>query len=79
MSGYGSADDEAERAMIAAEEGIALARSMLPTGPGTSHCVECGEPIPDARRVAMKGTRLCIDCQAEADHNKPTFKQPWAT
>lgn len=79
MSGYGSPDDEAERVMIAAEEGIALARSMLPTGPGTSHCVECGEPIPEARRLAMKGTRYCVDCQVIQDHNVPTFKQPWAT
>ena len=28
---------------------------------------ECGAPIPEARRKAMPGVRLCIDCQQEAD------------
>jgi phage/conjugal plasmid C-4 type zinc finger TraR family protein len=79
MSGYGSPDDEQERATLTVEERVALARSMLPSGPGTSHCVECGESIPEARRKAMKGVRHCVDCQEERDHNLPTFKQPWAT
>ncbi|MDW3170938.1 TraR/DksA C4-type zinc finger protein, partial [Vibrio sp. Y184] len=25
---------------------------------------ECGDEIPEARRVAMKGVRLCIECQS---------------
>jgi phage/conjugal plasmid C-4 type zinc finger TraR family protein len=79
MSGYGGPDDEQERAAIRVEEAIALARSQLPTGPGTTHCVECGEPIPEARRKAMVGTYLCVECQERKDENKPTFKQPWAT
>ena len=79
MSGYGGPDDEAERAAIRVEEQIALARSQLPSGPGTAHCVECGEAIPDARRKAMPSTRHCIDCQIVKDDHKPTFKEPWAT
>jgi len=79
MSGYGSPDDEQERATIRVEEQIALAQSLLPSGPGTLHCVVCGEPIPEARRKAMQGTRHCIDCQSILDDNKPTFKEPWAT
>lgn len=79
MSGYGKPDDEQERAILRVEEQVALARSLLPTGPGASHCVKCSESIPEARRLAMKGCRLCVECQAIADENKPTFKQPWAT
>lgn len=79
MSGYGGPDDEALRASIRVEEQIALARSQLPSGPGTLNCVECGEPIPEARRKAMVGTRHCVDCQAILDANKPTYKEPWAT
>jgi len=31
---------------------------------------ECGEPIPEARRKAVPGVRLCIACQQEKDsHN----------
>lgn len=79
MSGYGNADDEQERAIITVEERIALVRSQLPKGPGTKHCVECLEPIPEARRKAIPSTRLCVECQELQDHNKPSFKEPWAT
>lgn len=34
-----------------------------PAEEGTSECDECGDDIPDARRVAVPGVRLCIDCQ----------------
>ena len=30
-------------------------------------CAECGEPIPEARRLAVPGCRLCIDCQTERE------------
>ena len=79
MSGYGGDDDEAERAMIRVEEQIALARSMLPKGPGTMVCIECAEPIPKARREALPGIRHCVDCQEFRDKVRPTFKEPWAT
>ncbi len=79
MSGYGSPDDEAERASIRVEERVALARSQLPTGPGSTVCVGCGEPIPEARQKAIPGTRHCVDCQSKKDYDKPSFKEPWAT
>jgi len=31
------------------------------------HCEECGERIPEARRVAVPGVRLCVSCQEEWD------------
>lgn len=34
---------------------------------GRSHCAECEEPIPQARRSAIPGVQLCVDCQAERD------------
>ncbi len=79
MSGYGGPDDEAERARIRVEEQIALARSLLPDGPGSPICNECGDPIPEARRKAMPGTRHCVECQGQRDDDKPSFKEPWAT
>ena len=30
-------------------------------------CDECDEPIPEPRRRAIPGVKLCIDCQAERD------------
>lgn len=32
-------------------------------GQGLSHCEDCDELIPEARRKAMPGCRRCIDCQ----------------
>ena len=38
-----------------------------PVGESLTHCAECEEPIPEARRKAVPGVRLCIDCQAASD------------
>jgi phage/conjugal plasmid C-4 type zinc finger TraR family protein len=51
------------------EDAIKRARAQLPSGPSLAHCEECGEAIPEARRQAVPGVRLCISCQAEADRH----------
>lgn len=33
-------------------------------GGGAEDCVDCGEPIPPARRAAVPWTCRCADCQA---------------
>lgn len=38
-----------------------------PTGESFTNCAECEEPIPEARRNAVPGAKLCIDCQGERD------------
>ncbi len=38
-----------------------------PVGDSLTHCAECDEPIPEPRRVALPGVKLCIDCQSERD------------
>ena len=38
-----------------------------PVGESLSHCAECEEEIPAARREALPGVKLCIDCQQERD------------
>ena len=48
-------------------DAIERARARLPSGPGLGHCEECSEPIPEARRLALPGVRLCIACQNERD------------
>ena len=32
-----------------------------------THCRECGEPIPEARRAAVPGVDMCVACQADAE------------
>lgn len=80
MSGYGSADDEAQRAMIRVEEQIALAQSLLPRGKGSPTCLDCGDSIPEARRKALPGVVCCVDCQSIRDDNRRiVVREPWAT
>lgn len=49
------------------EDAVALARSRLPSGESLLHCAECGEIIPEARRQAVIGVRLCLACQTALD------------
>jgi phage/conjugal plasmid C-4 type zinc finger TraR family protein len=52
------------------EDAIKRARSRLPQGPGRSHCEECEAAIPEARRQAMPGVRLCVRCQEQLDREQ---------
>ena len=38
-----------------------------PQGESRTHCAECDEAIPEARRLARPGVKLCIDCQQDRD------------
>jgi phage/conjugal plasmid C-4 type zinc finger TraR family protein len=49
------------------EDAVLLARSRLPSGESRTHCEECNATIPEARRNAVPGVRLCITCQATHD------------
>ncbi len=42
------------------------ARKRL-VGDSLTHCAECEEPIPERRRQALPGVKLCIECQSERD------------
>ena len=65
----GWAGDNAVNEQIEAtvKDAVERARSRLPQGPGLTHCAECGEAIPEARRAAVPGVRLCLACQQAAD------------
>ena len=49
------------------EDALERSRRQLPQGESAEHCDECGEPIPQARREAIRGVRFCVTCQAERD------------
>ncbi len=55
------------------KDGIKRARSLLGEGPGLAHCAECGADIPEARRAAIRGVRLCLACQDEHDRDAARF------
>ncbi|HAF1609349.1 TPA: hypothetical protein G8M64_003647 [Salmonella enterica] len=53
-------------AMLHTDLQIAAIRQTLRAGAAVSrlHCAECGDEIPEKRRVSLPGVRLCADCQA---------------
>ncbi|MEM7281403.1 MAG: DksA/TraR family C4-type zinc finger protein [Pseudomonadota bacterium] len=48
-------------------DAIDHARQRLPQGESLRHCEECGEAIPEGRRRALPGVRLCVQCQSAED------------
>ncbi len=54
------------------KDAVDFARDQLPKGESLKHCAECEATIPEARRTAVPGVRLCIACQNE--HDKDTVK-----
>ena len=66
-AGDGAVQDQIDATV---KDAIERARSRLGTGPGRAECEECGEPIPEARRKAVPGVRLCLACQAARDEEE---------
>ena len=66
----GWARDGAVQEQIDASISDELARlkaRKTPQGQSLTHCAECEEPIPEKRRTAIPGVKLCIDCQQDRD------------
>lgn len=55
------------------EDAVQRARSRLGQGESLRHCEECDARIPEARRQAVQGVRLCIKCQSEQDRQEAKF------
>ena len=68
----GFAKDGAVQEQIDAsvEDAIERARSQLPHGESLHKCEECDAAIPEARRHAVPGVRLCIACQEAVDQEQ---------
>ena len=48
-------------------DAVLAARARMPSGEGATHCVLCGEEIPEGRRRALPGARTCVGCQSGRD------------
>lgn len=49
------------------KDAVQFARARMTAGEGATHCEECGDEIPMARRRALPGARTCVACQSERD------------
>jgi phage/conjugal plasmid C-4 type zinc finger TraR family protein len=66
----GWARDGAVSEQIEASLNDELARMRAapqPVGESLTHCAECEEEIPQARREARPGVKLCLECQQDRD------------
>lgn len=50
-----------------ADELARMKAAKQPVGESLTHCAECEEEIPEARRLARPGVKLCLECQKERD------------
>ncbi len=69
-AGDGAVQDQIDATV---KDAITRVQSQLPRGPSLTHCAECDAEIPDARRDAMPGVRLCVQCQGERDRETAQF------
>lgn len=68
----GAVEEQVEASI--ADELARMKTRKVPVGESLIHCADCEEEIPEARRVAVPGVKLCIDCMQERDasfHSRP--------
>ena len=69
-AGDGAVQDQIDATV---KDGIKRAKAKLPQGPSLLHCEECGNDIPELRRVAFPGVRFCVSCQEARDQEELKF------
>jgi RNA polymerase-binding transcription factor DksA len=65
-AGDGAVQDQIDATV---KDAIKRVQSQLPQGPSLTRCAQCEAEIPEARRNAIQGVRLCLACQSEHDRD----------
>ena len=60
----GAVQDEIDSTV---EEALERVRRRTPTGESLESCEVCDREIPQARREAIRGVKLCVTCQTERE------------
>jgi RNA polymerase-binding transcription factor DksA len=69
-AGDGAVQDQIDATI---KDAVAHARNQLSLGPSLPHCEHRLAEIPEARRRAMTGVRLCVICQEQVDNEVKVF------
>lgn len=69
-AGDGAVQDQIDATV---KDAVERARNQMPRGESRAQCEECEAPIPQARREAVPGVRLCVTCQEAADAEQRAF------
>ncbi|MGK0439787.1 MAG: phage/conjugal plasmid C-4 type zinc finger TraR family protein [Paracoccaceae bacterium] len=59
-----------EQIDISVQDAVEHVRSRIPRGDSLLNCEECDAAIPEARREAIGGVRLCINCQSDIESSE---------
>ena len=68
--GFGSEDAAQDEIEGAVGDAVRRAQDALPHGVSRTHCEECDAVIPEGRRNALPGVRLCVQCQEIQDQTQ---------
>ncbi|WP_321367620.1 TraR/DksA C4-type zinc finger protein [uncultured Desulfuromusa sp.] len=75
--------DDADRAQVINDQFqadmLAQAQQNNSTGISNRFCENCEEPIPEGRRKAQKGCKLCVSCQQEQEQEQKELLSHWRT
>jgi len=71
-SGWAKDGAVQEQIDASVEDAVALVKSKVPKGKSAKRCEECGVLIPQLRRIAIPGVQTCVNCQSQAEKQKPT-------
>jgi phage/conjugal plasmid C-4 type zinc finger TraR family protein len=69
-AGDGAVQDQIDATV---KDAISRVQRQLPQGSSLTHCAECEAEIPEARRTAIAGVRLCVVCQESHDREVAQF------
>jgi phage/conjugal plasmid C-4 type zinc finger TraR family protein len=69
-AGDGAVQDQIDATV---KDAITRVQNRLPQGPSLAYCAECDAEIPQARRDAIHGVRLCVVCQTAHDQEFAQF------
>jgi phage/conjugal plasmid C-4 type zinc finger TraR family protein len=67
---FSGSDEDVVYQMREIAQSLAAMRNGQLAGPSLEYCDECGDEIPEARRVAIKGCRTCVYCQSLIEKGK---------
>ncbi|OCG36578.1 hypothetical protein A9G29_12030 [Gilliamella sp. Fer2-1] len=67
-SGWASDDAVNQQIEGTIADAIENARRQLNYGTiSANFCIECGDPIAEARKIALPGVQYCLSCQQKID------------
>ncbi len=52
------------------DDALKRVRRHIPAGESLGNCERCEAEIPEGRRLALPGVRLCVACQSEIDRQE---------